>query len=618
MLTEQFYDILDKELEQIIAEKPQWIAERKLNQPYQQKSYALLIWFLQFYAPNRNRFQQAITEGLDDSSCDIIFSQKNNGEEIFYVVQSKWNKKQQTKSNQQEAKIDADEVKKAIVDFQSILKKDKPVGKNELFNEKWTALQVHLSKDTGKVKFIFLGLLAHNPDLQEHITNFEKQNAPHIKFEIIDIERLKRDYIEFKYKEIKVKNPLQYEYYQPEAEKITIPIERVTDAMGKGDHFKVDKPYEAYIFRLKPKTIYELFEKYEFSLFFSNIRNPLPASNYNAAIVDTLRNKPEMFWYFNNGITAISNYIYEPGIRSEEISMLGLQIINGAQTVYSIYAAYRDANNVQRVIMNEETRISFRIIKSANKDMNLQITRYTNAQNPVESRDFWANDPIQLSLQEESFETKYWYEKRRGEFRNVPEGGVVLENDELGRLYLQFWLQKGYLYETPFFDEQGDENLVFISENDKPDGLYETIFHDSNMRFEKLLSVYLLRETYIKYFKQIELRMSLLTTKHNEKGIIQPNNLDFFILSKTIIETYLTLKYGNDIKTLDKIIIKLCKEKNDIILRLFIFTRDSFNEIVTNYQNEGNDRVFSRFYKQTFSTEDIENIDISAYQNPSS
>lgn len=602
MLTEQFYDILDKELEQIIAEKPQWIAERKLNQLNQQKSYALLIWFLQFYAPNRNRFQQAITEGLDDSSCDIIFSQKNNGEEIFYVVQSKWNKKQQTKSNQQEAKIDADEVKKAIVDFQSILKKDKPVGKNELFNEKWTALQAHLSKDTGKVKFIFLGLLAHNPDLQEHITNFEKQNAPHIKFEIIDIERLKRDYIEFKYKEIKVKNPLQYEYYQPEAEKITIPIERVTNAMGKGDHFKVDKPYEAYIFRLKPKTIYELFEKYEFSLFFSNIRNPLPESNYNAAIVDTLRNKPEMFWYFNNGITAISNYIYEPGIRSEEISMLGLQIINGAQTVYSIYAAYRDANNVQRVIMNEETRISFRIIKSANKDMNLQITRYTNAQNPVEARDFWANDPVQIRLQEESFQTKYWYEKRRGEFRNVPEGVNVLENGELGSLYLRY-SQLVYDYPNGY-----NKDLIFTSEKDNPEGLYEAIFYDSKISFEELLAVYLLKGIYIEHFGRI---IEVSEGFSDIFIMLEFTNLHYFILSKIIISSYIEKKYGKN-ANINKLIKRLCEDKNEIILKLFIFSRNSIDTIKRNYLGDY-PAFMGKYNSMSFSTEDIEKIDITAY-----
>ena len=130
---------------------------------------------------------------------------------------------------------------------------------------------------------------------------------------------------------------------------------------------------------------------------------PLPQSNYNQAIVDTLNKKPEMFWYFNNGITAISKMIKPVGFDSQIAELRGLQIINGAQTVYSVYSAYKNANEGQREIMDLETKINLRLIRSNNDDMNLEITRYTNSQKPMEARDFWANDEVQIRLQEESF-----------------------------------------------------------------------------------------------------------------------------------------------------------------------------------------------------------------------
>jgi hypothetical protein len=133
------------------------------------------------------------------------------------------------------------------------------------------------------------------------------------------------------------------------------------------------------------------------------VSTPLPQSNYNQAIVDTLNKKPEMFWYFNNGITAISKMIKPVGFDSQIAELRGLQIINGAQTVYSVYSAYKNANEGQREIMDLETKINLRLIRSNNDDMNLEITRYTNSQKPMEARDFWANDEVQIRLQEESF-----------------------------------------------------------------------------------------------------------------------------------------------------------------------------------------------------------------------
>jgi len=49
-----------------------------------------------------------------------------------------------------------------------------------------------------------------------------------------------------------------------------------------------------------PKEIFNLFDKYEYSIFQDNIRNPLFTSKINTGIQETLKNKPSSFWYFNN------------------------------------------------------------------------------------------------------------------------------------------------------------------------------------------------------------------------------------------------------------------------------------------------------------------------------
>ncbi len=562
MLLEQFYDVLDKALEAIIAENQEDITERKLNQVNQQKSYALLIRFLQMYAPNKLfLFKDCITDGKDDSSCDIIFSNKENGEEIFYIVQSKWNIKPKIKEGNQVEKISSDEVKKAIVDFESIFRKDKKKGKNKLFNEKLNDLQKHLANN-GAVKFIFLGLLPHNEEVNEHIRNFERLHAPLAKMEVLDLERLRRDFIEFRYKKIEVQNPLAYRYFDPTEDDIMLEIERIENSQGKGDHLKIEKPYEAYIFLLKPKTIFDLFEKYKFSLFFRNVRNPLPESNYNQAIVDTLNHKPEMFWYFNNGITAITKLIKPIGLgtNSQIANLIGLQIINGAQTVYSIYSAYKNANKLQREIMDSYTKITLRLIGSSNNERDLEITRYTNSQNPMEARDFWANDPVQIRLQEESFKTKYWYERRRGEFREIHEGVEVVSNEEFALAYGNFYLEI-----SPIDYSFSISRYAFFSEKEKHDGLYEKIFNE-NTNFEDMLGSLFMYRVFIIYLSD-----KISGHKNNFQSSKAWDSL--MAISKIVFKKSITKKYGEK-ANFNKMLTKYYHKDQEKLIDMFFWIYD--------------------------------------------
>jgi hypothetical protein len=573
MLTEQFYDLLDKELETIISEYEEDIRIKKLNQVNQQKSYALLIWFLKFYAPYQTLFQHAITDGKDDSSCDLIFKTREEGSFVYYVVQSKWNVKTKLITlGKESAKISSDEVKKAIIDFESVLKKDKKRGSNELFNQKLDELSQHLAEPEGKVKFIFLGLLHNNDNLNENINNFQKSYSPHIKLEIIDIERLKRDYIEFNYKKIKVENPLRYKYNNPEYESLNLPIERILDWEGKGDHLRLTNPYQSYMFFVKPKAIYELFAKYEFGLFFSNVRNPLPASNYNEAIVQTLLEQPDMFWYYNNGITAITKSMKPIGFRSESIELTGLQVINGAQTVYSIYEAYENAHSEQRASMNKDAKVALRLIQSTNQVVNLEITRYTNSQNPMEARDFWANDPIQIQLQEESFKTKYWYERRRGEFRTVPTDITVLNNEVTALSYLAFCEQKPVI---PILKP----NSVFKSAKN---GIYNTVFN-KEASFENLLASHLMWQWMLEYLKDFVKKskktdsLSLVSEELFE-ATQRLHGWLALALSKPFAEEYLKATYPNDNKNINiysfinEAITQQKKDKINTLKRILIYS----------------------------------------------
>ncbi|WP_375560374.1 AIPR family protein [Bernardetia sp. OM2101] len=545
MLTNNFYKLLNKELVQILDNNKEDEELHKHKKDEQNKGYAFLIWFLNFYG-QKTLYKQYITDGKDDSSCDIIFENTDSqGQRIFYVVQSKWinitineegNLVKKGSPIQEFPKIGKEEFNAVIKEFDTVLDGSKKEGKNEKFNEKYRKLIEHLEAN-GKAKFIFFTAADTNPEIEDTIKSFEKQHAPNVTFQLIDINRIKQDYIEFKYKEIVANNPLEYNY-DPEDEEIILEVERfnsgehVSQESSKRDMLQFEGRMQAYIFLLKPKTVHALFQKFKFSLFFKNIRNPLRVSEYNEQIVETLQKRPDTFWYFNNGITAITKRIPDVGNHSKTFTVKGLQVINGAQTVYSIYKAYESATIEQREIMDTDARVSFRLIRSSDEQFNMEITRFTNQQNQMEDRDFVANREEQRRLQLESFKTNFWYEKRRGEFRDIETLDKleidIVTNVQFARAYLAFHLQKPFEATFEFSKE-----IFAFGET----GLYEKVFVGVN--FEDMITAYIILAFYDNYRSEF-----IEENNRDTRGLILNGDTPLYVLaiSKTIIEKYLLKK----------------------------------------------------------------------------
>ena len=211
-----FYDILDAEFQQVIDDNPH---DERLHKDKQNiKSYAFLIWFMRFYG-RRPIHNQYITDGDDDTSCDIIFQNNDAfGKIVFYVVQAKWNNRKNANG-----KFSGETFRATLNDFQLVLAGQKQPTRNANFNRKYGELQQHIEQN-GDVKFIYLTLCGSNPSVNESIETF-KRTTNH-DLEIIDIERLKRDFIEVNYKKIQPENPLEYDY-NPEEETISLEIEQL-------------------------------------------------------------------------------------------------------------------------------------------------------------------------------------------------------------------------------------------------------------------------------------------------------------------------------------------------------------------------------------------------------
>jgi len=580
MITSDFYKLIDSKLINLIEKyKDDSFLKKYKKDINNQKAYALLIWFLEFYGKKSN-YKDFITEGNNDSSCDIIFDYTDNqGKKTFYIVQSKWNNLRN--SNKE---TDRDEILKALSDFDTLVGGEQKIL-NKKLQGKLKELDKHL-KGNGDVKFLFLSLSQYKGGADSNINSFLK-NDDKRSFEVIDIDRIRKDYIDRNYKKIDPINPL-IPYYNPEEHAIEIKI-----AHG-GNFIKIEKPFEAYTILLRPKAVYELFDKYGFALFYKNVRNPLIQSQFNEQIEKTATENPAYFWYYNNGITAITYLLPTIGQQAEAVEVTGLQIINGAQTVYSIYRAYKNASPTKRKQMNADALVTLRLLRSGGKEFDLNVTRYTNSQNPVKDRDFCANDDIQVILQDRSYQTKFWYEKRRSEFREVPDGVVKVPNLVFANAYLAYHLQdpvsvlKNYTYRT-----HTNKDLNFISHKAHKDGLYEKIFNRDTV-FEDMLSAFYVFDSVLK------------SIPYRYMETFKSNLYHLLALFKVAFQKYLNNKFENEVNINEYIRRIYEKDEKEIIIKTFKYLNEFVEKQIEVADNE--EKTSERMLKFLFTLSHYEKI----------
>ena len=171
-----------------------------------------------------------------------------------------------------------------------------------------------------------------------------------------------------------------------------------------------------------------IYDRWGARLLEQNVRVFLQArSNVNKGIKRTLESEPELFFSFNNGLTATAEHI-ETEMTPDGLDILSLdnlQIVNGGQTTASVYAAYRAGKDLSKVFV--QMKLSIVDPKKA-EDLVPRISEYANSQNKVSQADLFANHPFHARMekfsrrilapaQEGTFsQTKWFYERARGQY----------------------------------------------------------------------------------------------------------------------------------------------------------------------------------------------------------
>jgi len=191
--------------------------------------------------------------------------------------------------------------------------------------------------------------------------------------------------------------------------------------------------YTSYLTAVPGNILCDLYLEYGSRLLEGNVRSFLSVrGKVNKSIQNTIKNCPEMFFAYNNGIAATATEV-DTEQTSEGLVITrikDLQIVNGGQTTASIANAVLTARK-NEVIDLDKIKVPMKI-SVLDHDMSEKIipkiSEYSNSQNKVDASDFFSNHPFHIRMEDFSRKTpapavngnqyqQYWYyERTRGQY----------------------------------------------------------------------------------------------------------------------------------------------------------------------------------------------------------
>lgn len=281
-------------------------------------------------------------------------------------------------------------------------------------------------------------------------------------------------------------------------------------------------PNKSRVFTCKGKELAKIYNDHRDAIFQQNVRYSLGLrpKSINRQILETAidTTRDTSFWYFNNGITIVCKTI-NVSTSEKVISLDEAQIINGAQTTYALYEAYKNGN------LKENVEVLIKAIESNDRDFIESVTLYTNSQNAIRLRDLCSKDEIQTKIQKILLDCyKYFYERARGEFESLCPTiemkekllnknctSKIINNENAAQSFLALYLNKPA-------QAKSEKGRIFMKDTA---GFYDDIFkkNDDIIPEKILMSWKILKyvETQKKeYKKEYKIAEDLPEDKRNE------------------------------------------------------------------------------------------------------
>lgn len=265
-----------------------------------------------------------------------------------------------------------------------------------------------------KVKKIHL-ILVTNSTLSSRVKGFQESttNDSRVIYEVWDLSRLFR-----------------LEESGREKEEIEIDF---TSFNTNGIHclpaYGSNEEIKSYLLAIPGNILANLYENFGERLLEQNVRTFLQfRGNVNKGIRNTIQNEPEMFFSYNNGISATAEEVTTNAEDSRILKIRNLQIVNGGQTTAAIFnSLLQFPQNGEKVFVQVKLSV---VDKQRVEEIVPRISEYANTQNKVNVADFFSNHPFHIRIEEFSrrlyapskegttLQTHWFYERARGQYAN--------------------------------------------------------------------------------------------------------------------------------------------------------------------------------------------------------
>lgn len=330
----------------------------------------------------------SIVDGGDDNGLDAIYF--HEPEETLYIVQSKWIK-------DGKGEPDNGSVKKFCSGVSDLLSQS-----YDRFNKKVQEKSGEIDEVLGIPSVKITVVLVHtgasdlSPISTRDFNDLDKETndaSDVLSWTVVNQKRLHLSLTEDLNSPVTVELPIQ-------------------------NWGKLEEPQKAIFGTVAASDLGQIWLDFKDRLLAKNLRGALGDSDVNKEIKTTLQNKPEQFWYFNNGITATAKKVTKlpKGGGKHELGYFHCEdfhVVNGAQTVSTIGQFIAKNQNFDL----STCLVQLRVIELG-EDGEIfgdEVTRTNNRQNKIDAKDFVSQDGEQKRIRTELLIDKINYQIMRRE-----------------------------------------------------------------------------------------------------------------------------------------------------------------------------------------------------------
>lgn len=394
---------------------------KEINE-YENLSKAFIHWYLKNHLfMDDQEIGECIIDGSGDNGIDAIIL--NEEEKELTVMQFKF----PVTSKGINEEISQGDILKTINGFNILINKSTTSESNSQFKEYKNKIS---DIDIFKFNIQFISFnkgieaTANKELIDNFANNFKKDFGSELNMKVHE-----KSTISNIYEKINRKNNLE----------INLSYKQLTSA------YDIESMnIKSYVGLVNSKDLILSIEDYIETIFDENIRLYEGKTTVNNSIKSTASDpkESEMFYFYNNGITIICDKASNSPNKLS-VSLKGVSIVNGCQTVTSIYELYNKSK------LQSGVDILTRIIEISDYNERMKITEFLNSQNPIKDSYFIANHTIIRDLQKVLEDKGYYLERQVNEFEYKKMYGARDINDltpikleNVIQYYVGYWLDE--------------------------------------------------------------------------------------------------------------------------------------------------------------------------------